>query len=100
MGQWATRHRRGGAAPLLNYMRDATLLGGDQISIEYAYNVDASRFQAAAFDSTPSGGEGIAVINVNPRLVQMTMDIDVTGDTDLTYTGVTPGVRTPQAIQY
>jgi hypothetical protein len=81
-------------------MRDAVLAPPDQATIEYAQNVVAASLEADKFNSNPSGAAGLTIIQNTPREIIMIWDGIVTGDTSITYTGVTPGFVTPQTIAY
>lgn len=100
MGRWAQRKRTGGGAPVLNYMVDA-VKGTDFLSTaEYQNAVDATQLDDVTFVSTPSATPGLAVDQNGTHEIVITWDANTAGDTGITYTGVTPGIVTPQTILY
>ena len=102
MGRWAQRVRAGGTVNNFNRMISVTLggSGSDQLTIEYANPIAANTLVANTFTSNPSGATGTVVNQVSANVVEIDLDADASGDTDVSYGGNTVGVVTPQTINY
>jgi len=100
MGRWAQRSRRGGGPHLENFIVGARLVGSLSLRVYYAKDVDASQLVANTFESLPSGESGDFTQQVAPREVEVVLVGDATGDTSMIYTGTTPGIQTPDGVDY
>jgi hypothetical protein len=98
MGRWAQRTRGGGGINALNQITFVVQSAIAKEEISYEHAVDASQLVAAEFTSNPSGETGVSMIQSSPTVIEVTFTSDVGGDTELVYTGSTPGIQTPQTV--
>ena len=90
----------GGGITPLNRMIAASLFAADTVDVEYAAAVSAATFNPAAFESTPSTLVADSIQQLATRRIRLTFTDDVNLDTNLVYSGTTPGITTPQTINY
>ena len=100
MGHASQRRRSGGGITPLNHILQATIAGADSANIEYAAPVDASQLIPSSFTSNLSGETGISANNVATRRIILSFTGSIVTDTELLYEGATPGIVTPQTIDY
>jgi len=100
MGHASQRRRSGGGVTPLNHIVDAIIAGADSANLEYASPIDASQLDPSSFVSNPSSETGNSANNVAPRRIIITFSGPVVTDTELLYEGETPGIVTPQTINY
>lgn len=102
MGRWAQRTRGSGNPTLLNSMQLASIQGSghDIVEVAYAYAIEASKLAAADFTSNPSSEVPSTVSQLSVNVVSLQFGVDLTGDTDLTYSGAYVKVQHPQTINY
>lgn len=73
----------------------------DIFTIDVTYNgtVNGADFSSGDFLTTPSSLNPNNVNQLTASKLELDFGInDISGETDLTYTGVAPGVETPQTI--
>ena len=100
MGQWAHRRRRGGrgadsAAPLIQITL-AEHGDTDTINLEYSAPVTAGDFLATDFTTGPSAFIADNVNQTAPDVLELVFSELVDAESDITYSGATPGILTPQ----
>jgi len=100
MGRWAQARRRGGGPPILNYITRAQPVAADRVRLHYRSIVSETDFTPTDFTSEPAGTPGDAIVQVGPTLLDLTLLGTVGADTELLYSGATPGVVTPQTVLY
>lgn len=100
MGRWAQRRRTGGGPSILNYITDAVQQTATTIILTYAYPIDATELIPVDFESSPSGAIGDTITQLTNDTIQLDLDASSAGDDEIQYSGSTPGVRTPQQVQY
>ena len=100
MGRWSQRKRRGGGVNELNYITHIQDVGGDSATFDYRFAINGPLLNAASFESNPSAAVGISIIQNTPTQIVITFNDPIAGDTSVTYSGSTPGIRTPQTIAY
>jgi hypothetical protein len=104
MGRWAQRRRNGGGPPPpgaeLVSIEAAVIDDSETVIVTYDSSVTATGFDAAAFESEPSGETGVSVSQLSANELTLNMSGSVTGDATLVYTGTKPGITTPQSVAY
>lgn len=103
MGRWAQRSIRGGGSQqstAIIQINAAIQISGLLTILYYSGDVTASEFDTAAFESLASHNQPDTITQGDSEQLQLTWGADTTGDTDIEYTGNTPGVLTPQTIAY
>lgn len=81
-------------------MIQARIVDATEVTVDYSAAIDALAFTASAFQTLPSNQVAVLRFQVAPRILGLVFPGDADTDTTLTYTGTTPGIRTPQTINY
>ena len=102
MGQWAARRRRGGrsageAATIL--ITDAFASTATEVLVTFSAAITAGDFSLADFALVPSGSTSTSIMQSLATQLSVMFAVNPFTQTDLNYTGDTPGVVTPQTIQ-
>lgn len=102
MGRWAQRRRGAGGGGPDNTIRMTAASHDAFVTATVTYNADvtAGDFDPGAYTSDPSGSPGDITAQGAANEVVITFLGDVSADTQLTYTGATAAVETPQTINY
>lgn len=103
MGRWAQRRRGGGGGgpDLTNYMVSAQVGGGGFfITLTYLRDITAGDFSLADFISSPSGASPTIINQGDSNQLELTTIVNASSDDEIQYTGDTPGIVTPQQLQY
>jgi hypothetical protein len=99
MGRWSQRRLASSTPNDLSRSIAALTVAGqiepDVLSATYDRTMLATSLSAPAFNSQPSAEVAMMVTQISEFDILLTMSGDVTGDTDLFYTGTTPGFKTP-----
>lgn len=101
MGQWATRSRRGGgqgSSTILIAMTDAIVTGTFDIEVAYTADVVAATLNPADFSLTGSAANVANISQISSTLLLFEWDDDITAASQITYSGSTPNILTPQTI--
>lgn len=104
MGRWAQR-RHGGSSVQgvsLNFIAEAEITDdiAGVITLTYYDDFDPDFFSPEDFLSEPGGAIGSVIFRTAPKVLQVTMNNVVTGDTQVTYTGPNDAVMHPQTKLY
>lgn len=100
MGRWSQRRLAGGGPPILNYMTFATQIENDVINVRFAFPVDATTFDPSDFVSNPSGALATTYAQLQPNLLEITLNSSSAGDDEVQYVGNKSGFQPNQQIQY
>lgn len=100
MGRWAQRTRAGGGINELNSILLATKSGSFSALLTYAFNIDATQLGLADFESELSSEQPDSINQIDNRSVELNFAGDISGDTQIVYSGATGGILTPQTAFY
>ena len=101
MGRWSQRRRSGGGPPTaLIEMTQVNVFLFNDLDVDYSGQVDANDLDPGAFQSAPSDEFGQTAVNQTSTQVRIHFAAPINADDTLTYTGVTPGILTPQVIGF
>jgi len=98
MSNYTAKRRSGGGPTPLTMMVDARRIDDDVIDLEYSAAIDAAVFAPDDFQSIPSEEIGFTLTQISQRVQQLTLVSGQPADTQILYTGATPGILTPQTI--
>lgn len=103
MGRWSQRRHCGssGELPVVNnlaHMIAATPIATDQILITYSQAINPAGLSAADFITVPGGFVPILVTGSGDEFLQATFGDAIADETDVQYSGTTPGFLTPDAV--
>lgn len=100
MGRWSQRRLAGGGVTPLNEIITAHISAPTKIDLTYSAAISASSISGGNFVSNPSSEQDISILQLGTRSVRLTMSGNIEADTTIDWTGATPGVLTPQTVDY
>jgi len=101
MGRWAQRRRSGGSPSTPNNeILTAAITQSNVATLTYARVMDAGDLTASDFESNDSEETGTGFVQVSSNVVDLAFTGSIGADSSVTYTGTTPGFRTPQTVNY
>jgi len=103
MGRWAQSQRTASsvataAAPA--QLSAAFIVAPTKAEAFWSKPVPGGALLPADFTSQGSGRVGTVIFPTGPSSVEITFSGAITGDGDLEYSGATPGLKTPDTVQY
>lgn len=98
MGRWSQSRRSGGGVVTLNEMVEGLIDDSTTLTVVYLLPVTAAQFSPSDFNSSPGSATCTQVNQQSVNELQLVWSGSILSDTSLTYSGDTPGVRTPQTI--
>lgn len=83
-------------------MTEAHIVDGQTVAVFYDNNITAANFTAANFASSPSNDTPLTVTQngATGLLLEWSIGDDISSDANLTYIGNSPGIVSPQTIDY
>lgn len=84
----------------LNRMQSLRAVDTFHTRITYAAAVSASSLNPAAFDTLPNNVITSLITQIGSREVEVTWDDPSGGETSVRYQGTTPGILTPQTLNF
>lgn len=101
MGRWAQRTRSGGGTPsnpTLANMIEAQQESSIELSVEWNSPAPIGNFDLADFITVTGAFVPTSMSQVNPTTILFEFADDLSGETELQYTGDTPGFLTPDSV--
>jgi hypothetical protein len=101
MGRWAQRRRSGGGGgPSTSIILESASYGNadEEIVVQFTGNIEVGDFTGTEFTTGPNNHVSDSLFQDTPSSLIVVFIVDVTAETDITYSGSVPGIITPTTV--